>query len=180
MCKALIGRVYSYSFKGCPWLLLMVIAKHRETGNCTRLNSKGKVELFGIRGIRGMMISWPAWMPWEIFASMLLAESLVITHLVPLVTLGGCSERKIIIGVPTFNESKRGGKPETSKSLKTQLETWQPGDSPGTESNDLYWMHSPGSCSTRVVLMARVVLLRGAKIQCSDNHVMLVKLDSKS
>jgi len=58
------------------------------------------------------------------FASMLLAESLVITNLLPLVTLGGSSERKIIIGTPNFSA---GVNPKLLKSLKTQLETQQPG-----------------------------------------------------
>ena len=33
---------------------------------------------------------------------MVFAESLVITHLVPLVTLGGSNELKMIIGVASF------------------------------------------------------------------------------
>ena len=55
-------------------------------------------------------------------ASIVLAESLVITHLVPLVTRGGSKERKIVIGAPTFNESKCGATLTLLKSLKTLLE----------------------------------------------------------
>ena len=46
---------------------------------------------------------------------MVFAESLVITHLVPLVALGGSNERKMIIGAASFNESKFEGIPDTSK-----------------------------------------------------------------
>ena len=42
---------------------------------------------------------------WEISASMVLGESLVITHLVPLVTLGGSKDHKMIKAA-SFNDSK--------------------------------------------------------------------------
>ena len=76
----------------------MVIAKQSETGNLSRLNSKGNAKLVGISGMRGIMMSCPAYLPWEILASIVLAESLVITHLVPFVTLGGSKDCKIIVG----------------------------------------------------------------------------------
>ena len=49
---------------------------------------------------------------------MVFGESLVITHLVPLVTLGGSKDRKMIIGAAIFSESKWEGNPETSKEFK--------------------------------------------------------------
>ena len=61
---------------------------------------------------------------------MVFAESLVITHLVPLVTLGGSNELKMIIGATSFNESKCEGNPDRLaplKSLKIQWENVQPG-----------------------------------------------------
>ena len=65
----------------------------------------------------------PAYLPWEILTSMVFAESLVITHLVPFVTLGDlCKDRKIIIGAAIFNKSKREGNPETSRNSKILLE----------------------------------------------------------
>ena len=65
-----------------------------------------------------MIMSCPAYLLWEILASTLLAESLVITQLVPFVTLGGSNDHKIIIGALTFKDSKCKGKPETSKEFK--------------------------------------------------------------
>ena len=52
---------------------------------------------------------------------MVLAESLVITHLVPLVTLGGSNERKMIIGTASFNKRECEGNPETSKECKNSM-----------------------------------------------------------
>ena len=50
-----------------------------------------------------------------------LAESLVITHLVPfaIITLEGSNDRKIIIGALTFKSSKCKDKPETSNEFKS-------------------------------------------------------------
>ena len=70
-----------------------------------------------------MIMLCPAYLPWEILTSMVFAESLVITHLVPFVTLGDlCKDRKIIIGAAIFNKSKREGNPETSRNSKILLE----------------------------------------------------------
>ena len=49
---------------------------------------------------------------------MVFAESLVITHLVPLVTLGGSKDRIIIIGAEIFKDSTCEGNPETSREFK--------------------------------------------------------------
>ena len=92
----------------------------------------------------------------------------------------GSNERKIIIGAPTFNESKCGGNPGTSREFKNSVGNSIAWDLSGTESKDQYCILSPGNCSTRVVLMASVFLVRRAKIQRSDNHIIFVKLDSKS
>ena len=46
------------------------------------------------------------------------SRKLVIIHLVPLATRRVSKERKIMIGEPTFNESKCGGNPEISNSKK--------------------------------------------------------------
>ena len=56
---------------------------------------------------------------------MVFAESLVITHLVPLVTLGEYDERKMIIGTASFNESKCEGNPDTSKEFKNLKILWE-------------------------------------------------------
>ena len=103
------------------WHLFIVIAKQNKTGNWNYLNSKGSVELDAIEGMCGIMISWPACLPCDILASMVFAESLVITHLVPLVNLRGSKDRKIIIGVEIFKENKENvceGNPETSREFK--------------------------------------------------------------
>ena len=81
--------------------------------------------------------------PWEILASMVFTESSVITHLVPLVTLGGSKERKMINGVASFNESKCEGNPETSKEFKNSMGKCTAWDSSSTESSDLYSTGSP-------------------------------------
>ena len=47
---------------------------------------------------------------------MVFGESLVITHLVPLVTLGGSKDRKMIIGAETFNDSRCEGIPRPPES----------------------------------------------------------------
>jgi len=110
-------------------------------------------------------------------ASIQLAESLVTMHLVPLVTRGGSKERKIIISAPTFNESKCGATLRLLKSLKNSVGNSTARVSSGTESKDLYWMQSPGNSSTKVLLMVRVVLFKGAKIQCSDNQSMFMRFE---
>ena len=84
-----------------------------------------------------MMMSWPAYLPWDILASIVFAESFVITHLVPLVTLGGSKDCKMIIGAPSFNDNKCEGNPETSKEFKNSTGKCTASDSSCTESNDL-------------------------------------------
>ena len=64
-----------------------------------------------------MIISWPAYLLWEILASMVFAESLVITHLVPLVTLGGSKDRKMIIGAIIADVKEIPRPPESSEIL---------------------------------------------------------------
>jgi len=46
---------------------------------------------------------------------MVFAESLVITHLVPLVTLEESKDHRMTIGAVIFNEIRCEGNPETSK-----------------------------------------------------------------
>ena len=58
---------------------------------------------------------------------MVFAESLVITHLVPFVTLGGSKDRKIIIGAESFKDSTCDGNPEISREFKILWENAQPG-----------------------------------------------------
>ena len=96
-------------------------------------------------------MSCPAYIPWEILASMVFGESLVITHLVPFVTFGRSKDRKIIIGAATFNKSKSEGNPEIYKEFKNSVGNWTAWDSTGTESKDLYSTQSQGNCSTRAV-----------------------------
>ena len=109
------------------------------------------------------MMSLPTYLPWEILASMVFAESLVITHLVPLVTLGESNERKMIIGALSFNESKCKGNPDTSQELKNSTGKCTAWDSPSTESSDLYLTGSPGNCATKAVLIVQVISLSVAR-----------------
>ena len=81
---------------------------------------------------------------------MVFAESLVITHLVPLVTLGGSKDRKIIIGAEIFKESICEGNPETSREFKNSIGKCTAWDPSSTESKDLYSTDSPGNCATSV------------------------------
>ena len=111
---------------------------------------------------------------------MVFAESLVITHLVPLVTLGGSKDHKIIIGAEIFKESTCEGNPETSREFKNSMGKCTAWDSSSTESNDLYSTDSPGNCATNVALMARVVSLSGAKMHRSESQAIFLKLESKS
>ena len=60
-------------------------------------------------------------LPWEILASIVLAESFVIMHLVPFVTLGRSKEHKMIIG------AARTCAKEIQISLKRLWENAQPG-----------------------------------------------------
>ena len=103
--------------------------------------------------MHGMMMSLPAYLLWEILASMVLAERLVIAHLVPLVTLGGPKERKMIIGAASFYVSKCEGNFETSKEFKNSMGKCTAWNSLSTESRDLYSTGSPGNCATKVVLI---------------------------
>ena len=75
-------------FKVWSRLLFIVIVKQSITENWSYPNSKGNVELLGIRGILGIMTSWPSYLPCDVLTYMVLAESLVITHPVPIVTIG--------------------------------------------------------------------------------------------
>ena len=84
---------------------------------------------------------------------MVLAESLMITHLVPLITLRGSNERKMIIGAASFNESKCKGNPDTSKEFKNSTGKCTAWDLSNTKSSDLYSTGSPGNCATKAVLI---------------------------
>ena len=111
---------------------------------------------------------------------MVLAESFVITHLVPLVTLGGSKDRKMIIGAASFNVSRCEGNPETSKEFKNSIGKCTAWDSSGTESNDLYLTESPGNYASSEVFIVRVVSLRGAKMHRSESQAIFLKLESRS
>ena len=113
-------------------------------------------------------------------ASMMFAKSLVITNLVPLVTLGGSKDHKMIIGTAVFNESKCDRSPEIFKEFKNSVGKCIASDSLSTESSDLYSTGSPGNCSTKAVLIVRVVLLSGAKMRHSESQAMFLKFDNKS
>ena len=109
---------------------------------------------------------------------MVLAESLVIMHLVLLVTLGGSKESKMIIGAASFNERECEGNPETSKEFMGKCTAW---DSSSTESSDLYSTDSPGNCATKAVLIiVQVVSLSEAKMRRSESQAVFLKLDCKS
>ena len=58
---------------------------------------------------------------------MVFAESLVITHLVPLVTLGGSKDRKIIIEADSLKTAHVKGILRSLESLKILWENGQPG-----------------------------------------------------
>ena len=66
------------------------------------------------------------------------AESLVITHLVPLVTLRGSKDRKMIIGAEICNDSRCEGNPETLREFRNSIGKCEAWDSSNMESNDLY------------------------------------------
>ena len=83
-----------------PWDLLIVIAKHTLTGNCRRLNWKGKSD--GMRGMRGMRTVSPRAQPVKMIASMKCLWRDLTWSLVPLQSLGGCRFLSNIIGAPTF------------------------------------------------------------------------------
>ena len=76
-------------------------------------------------------MSWPAYLPWKSLASMVL-------HLVPLVTLEGSEDRKMIIGAAIFNDNRCDGNPETSREFKNFMGICTAWDSSSTESKDLY------------------------------------------
>ena len=99
---------------------------------------------------------------------MVFAESLVIAHLVPLVTLGGSKDRKIIIGAESFKDSTCEGNPETSREFKNSMGKCTAWDSSSTESKDLYSTDSPGNCATNVALIVWVISLSGAKMHRSE------------
>ena len=112
---------------------------------------------------------------------MVLAESLVITHLVPFVPLGGSKECKMIIGAASFNESKCEGNKIPLKSLKIQWENAQPGIH--QEQNPVICTqqaHQVRNCATKAVLIVRVVSLSGAKMHRSESQAIFLKLESKS
>ena len=111
---------------------------------------------------------------------MVFAESLVITHLVPLVTLGGSKDRKIIIGAESFKDRICEGNPETSREFRNSMGKCTASDSSSTESSDRYSTDSPGNCATNVALIVRVVSLRGAKMHRSESQVIFLKFESKS
>ena len=108
------------------------------------------------------------------------AESLVITHLVPLVTLGGSNECKMTIGAASFNESKCEGNSDTSKEFKNSTGKCTAWDSSSTESSDRYSKGSPGNCAIKVMLIVLVVSLSGAKMRRSESEAIFLKLKSKS
>ena len=125
-------------------------------------------------------MSWPAYLPCDILASMVFAESLVITHLVPLVTLGGSKDRTIIIGAKSFKDSVYEGNPETSSEFRNSTGKCTAWDSSSTEFSDLYSTDSPGNCATNVALILRVVSLSGAKMYRSESQAIFLKFQSKS
>jgi len=110
---------------------------------------------------------------------MVFAESLVITHLVPLVAPGS-NERKMIIGAASFNDSKCEGNPDISKEFKNSMGKCTAWDSSGTESSDLFSTGSPGNCATKGMLIVRVVSLSGAKMHRSESQAIFLKLEGKS
>ena len=130
--------------------------------------------------MHGIVISWPAYLPWDILASMVFGESFVITHLVPLVTLGGYKDCKMVIGAASFNDSRWERSPETTKEFRNSIGKCTIWNSSSTESNDLYSTDSPGNCVTKLVLIACVVSLKGAKIQHSKSHAISLKLEGRS
>ena len=74
------------TFRDCLSALLIVIRKLKRTGNGNLLKLNGKFE--GLRGIRGMKTSSPAYFPVIIVPSSTWNIIFLITNLVPLHTLG--------------------------------------------------------------------------------------------
>ena len=111
---------------------------------------------------------------------MVFAESLVITHLIPLVTLGGSKDHKIIIGADSFKDSVCEGNPGTSREFRNSMGKCTAWDSSSTEYSDLYSTVSPGNYATNVALIVQVVSLSGAKMHPSESQVIFLKFESKS
>ena len=107
---------------------------------------------------------------------MVLAESLVITHLVPFVTLGGSKER---LG-QQVSMSKCEGNPDTSKEFKNSMGKCTAWNSSSTESSDQYSTGLPGNSANKAMLIVRVVSLSGAKMHHSESQAIFLKLESKS
>ena len=74
------------TFKVCPCDLFTVTVNATFSGNCSRLNWKGK--LLGIMGIRGIKTCSPFEVPVKTVAFIKLRPNSVIRSLVPLHNLG--------------------------------------------------------------------------------------------
>jgi hypothetical protein len=94
----------------------MDIANDKRTRNCNRLNSNGMS--VGIRGIRGMSITSPFALPFNIVASIKFGINLVAANLVPLHSFGAFKFRSKIIDEPTFKFKQCGGIPGGSNEFK--------------------------------------------------------------
>ena len=101
--------------------LLVDIAKHTLTGNCSLLNSKGRFASDGIRGILGRKTSSPLLGPVTMATSMQLGINFLTMHLVPLQRRGGSTLHNTIMGTSTLSFSICGGIPEGSKEFRNSV-----------------------------------------------------------
>ena len=141
-------------------------------GYCRRLKSKGSITSVGMSWIRGNSTTSPLYGPQEILASMTLLWSLLTTHLVLLVVLGRSSDRRTMVGVPTFNASSCGGMPGSSRELSRSIEHWTASSSLIAVSIDLKTRTSPGNYDIKLLLRRLAFLLSGDRIALSASHVM--------
>lgn len=96
-----------------PWLLLMVIAKDRITGNCLLHRVKGKEESEGVMLRRGIKTCILIWVPVMISAPMTCFSKRVIMSLVPLHSQMDLSMlRMSITGTPTLSLMMWLGSPD--------------------------------------------------------------------
>lgn len=97
----------------CPWLLLMVIAKQTDIGNCRRWNLKGILVSDGSNESLGIKTFSPILLPVITFPSSTYLPIFVIINLVPLQRpVVGSKFLISITGTPTFNRILWSGSPK--------------------------------------------------------------------
>ena len=120
--------------------------------------------------------------------------SLPTTHLVPLVVLGGSSDRRTMIGAPIFNESSCGCMPGSSRELSSSVNEsscggtsrssrelsssvgyWTASSSLIAVSTDLKTQTSPGNSDIKLLLRGLTFSLSGDRIALSASQVVYIQ-----